>query len=47
VHEPDVRIDAEDALVRARAALGEAGFEAAFTEGRAMTVQQAVAYALE
>jgi non-specific serine/threonine protein kinase len=47
VHEPDIRIDAEDALARARAGLGEAAFEIACTHGRAMTVQQAVEYALD
>jgi hypothetical protein len=30
-----------------RAALGEAAFEAAWAEGRAMTLEQAVAYALD
>jgi ATP/maltotriose-dependent transcriptional regulator MalT len=34
-------------LARARAALGEAGFAAAAAEGRAMTLEQAIAYALE
>jgi len=37
-HEPDTRIDAEDALIRARAALGEVAFESACEAGRAMTL---------
>ena len=33
-------------LAKARAALGEAAYAAAYAEGRAMTVEQAIAYAL-
>ena len=33
-------------IARARAALGDAAYDAALAEGRAMTVEQAVAYAL-
>jgi hypothetical protein len=37
----------DQTVVAARSALGETGYEAAWTEGRAMTLEQAVAYALE
>ena len=47
VHMPDVRAEAPGFLERARAALGEAGYAAAWAAGRAMTLEQAVAYALE
>jgi hypothetical protein len=33
-------------IEKARAALGDAAYEAALAEGRAMSVEQAVAYAL-
>ena len=33
-------------IEKARAALGDAAYDAALAEGRAMTVEQAVAYAL-
>jgi hypothetical protein len=36
----------EDDLASARATLGEAGFAAAWAEGRAMTIEEAIAYAL-
>ena len=47
VHMPDVRAEAPGFLERARQALGEAGYAAAWAAGRAMTLEQAVAYALE
>ena len=34
-------------IAKARAALGDEAYEAAYAEGRAMSVEQAVAYALE
>ena len=37
----------EPAIAHARAALGDAGFTAAQAEGRAMTLEQAIAYAFE
>jgi hypothetical protein len=43
---PDVRIEGEAALARARAALGEEAFAAAWAEGQALTLEEAVAYAL-
>jgi hypothetical protein len=46
VHTPDVRIESEDALARARAELGEAAFNAAWAEGQAMSLEEAVADAL-
>jgi hypothetical protein len=46
VHAPDVRIEGEAALAGARAALGEAAFAAAWAEGQAMTLEEAVAEAL-
>ena len=47
VHVPDVRAEAPGFLEQARAALGEAGYAAAWAAGQAMTLEQAVAYALE
>ena len=47
VHMPDVRAEAPAFLERARAALGEAAFAAAWAAGRALSLDQAVAYALE
>ena len=41
------RAEHERALAIARARLGEAAFAAAWDEGRAMTMEQAIAYALE
>jgi hypothetical protein len=38
--------DNAPSIAKARSALGDAGYEVAFTEGRAMTPEQAVAYAL-
>jgi predicted ATPase/DNA-binding CsgD family transcriptional regulator/DNA-binding XRE family transcriptional regulator len=46
VHTPDLRIEAEEGLARARVALGPAAFAAAWVAGRAMTSEQAVEYAL-
>jgi hypothetical protein len=37
----------ERTVAEGRATLGEAAFAAAWTEGRAMSLDQAVAYALE
>jgi len=37
----------DHAVARVRAALGEQAFETAWTEGRALTLEQAIAYALE
>ncbi len=36
----------EQNMLITRAALGEAGFKAAWAEGRAMTLEQAIEYAL-
>jgi hypothetical protein len=47
VHMPDVRAEAPGFLARARQTLGEAGYAAAWAEGQAMPLEQAVAYALE
>ena len=47
VHVPQVRAEAPGFLERARVALGEAGYAAAWTAGRAMPLEQAVTYALE
>jgi hypothetical protein len=47
VHVPQVRAEAPGFLERARQALGEAGYAAAWAAGRAMTLEEAVAYALE
>ena len=41
------RANYEDALVAARAALGDDAFERAWREGRAMTLEDAVRYALD
>ena len=45
--EPADRTDYERALATTRAQLNEAVFAAAWAEGRAMTLEQAIAYALE
>jgi hypothetical protein len=42
-----VRLDLERAVTAARAQLGEEAFAAAWAEGRAMTLEQAIAYTLE
>ena len=47
VHIPEVRVEAPGYLDQARAALGEAGYAAAWAAGQALTLEQAVAYALE
>ena len=47
VHMPDVRAEAPGFLERARLALGEAGYAAAWAQGQAMSSKEAVAYALE
>ena len=47
VHMPDARVEAPDFLEQARQTLGEAGYAAAWAAGQAMTLEQAVAYALE
>jgi hypothetical protein len=47
VHMPAVRAEAPGFLERARQALGEAAYGAAWAEGQAMTLDEAVAYALE
>jgi hypothetical protein len=44
---PAKRADYERSLVSARHALGEKAFASVWAEGRAMTQEQAVAYALE
>jgi non-specific serine/threonine protein kinase len=45
---PDVRSRTEAAVARARAALGDdAAFDLAWSEGRAMSLDQAAQYALE
>jgi tetratricopeptide (TPR) repeat protein len=41
------RAEHDQAIVSARAALGEEAFAAAWAEGRVMTMEQAIAYALE
>ena len=46
VHMPDVRVEAPIHLDRAREALGELAFETAWTEGKAMTLDQALIYGL-
>jgi predicted ATPase len=43
---PDAHRAGEEALATARAALGESGFAAAWAEGQAMTLEQAIEYAL-
>jgi len=47
VHVPQVRAEAPGFLERARQALGEAGYASAWADGQAMTLEQAIAYALE
>ena len=47
VHVPDVRAEAPGFLERARQTLGAAAFAAAWAAGQAMSLEQAVAYALE
>jgi hypothetical protein len=47
VHVPDVRAEAPGFLERARQTLGEAGYAAAWAAGKAMSLEEAVAYALE
>src|SRR5262249_31175648 len=47
VHVPNLRIEAPLNLGVARAALGEDGYTSAWDEGYAMTLDQAIAYALE
>jgi hypothetical protein len=44
---PDERQANEQSLTAARAALGEAGFAQEWATGQAMTLEQAIAYALE
>ncbi len=44
---PVDRVHYEAAVAHTRMALGEAGFGAAWAEGRAMTLEQVIAYALE
>jgi hypothetical protein len=44
---PDDRVDVEHDLPTVRAQLGETSFAAAWAEGRAMTLEQAITYALE
>jgi predicted ATPase/DNA-binding XRE family transcriptional regulator len=46
VHMPDVRLEAPIHLERAHAALGEIAFASAWAEGKAMTLEQALACAL-
>jgi non-specific serine/threonine protein kinase len=46
VQMPDVRVEAPIYLERARAALGEIAYASAWAEGKAMTLDQALAYAL-
>ena len=47
VDRPDIRVEGTDAVARVRAALGPAAFAAAWAEGQAMPLEQAVALALE
>jgi predicted ATPase/class 3 adenylate cyclase len=47
VHMPEVRAEAPGFLERARQALGEAGYAAAWAQGQALTLEQAVACALD
>jgi predicted ATPase len=44
---PDDRVDVEHDLPTVRAQLGETSFAAAWAEGRAMTLEQAITYALK
>jgi hypothetical protein len=46
VHMPEVRAEAPIFLEQARQALGEDAYAAAWAEGQAITLEQAVAYAL-
>jgi hypothetical protein len=46
IHEPDLRLGARTGLADARAILGNEPFAAAWAEGQAMSLEQAVAYAL-
>jgi tetratricopeptide (TPR) repeat protein len=46
IHIPDVRVEAPAYLARARQALGEAAYAAAWESGRATTLEQAIADAL-
>jgi hypothetical protein len=43
---PSSRADYDQTLVATRAALGEEAFAVAIAEGRAMTLEQAIAYTL-
>ena len=45
--QPVERRTFEPAVAAARASLGEEAFAAAWVEGRAMSLEQAIAYALE
>jgi hypothetical protein len=47
VHIQEVRVEAPEHLERARAALSEPAYAAAWAEGRAMTLEQAVQLAIE
>jgi non-specific serine/threonine protein kinase len=47
LHFPELQIDNETNLPRARAALGEQSFARAWAEGQAMSLEEAIAYALE
>ena len=44
---PAERAHYDQAIAAARAALGKEGFNAAWAEGRGLTMEQAIAYALE
>ena len=46
VHVPELRLEAPGFLARARAALGAAGYAAAWARGRRLTLQTAVELAL-
>ena len=46
IHVPDVRVEAPAYLARARQALGEAAYAAAWNEGQATTLDQAVSAAV-
>ena len=43
---PQETVHHDEAVAATRAALGDAGFHAAWAEGRALTLEQAIAYAL-
>jgi hypothetical protein len=45
--EPVLRAEYEREVAATRAALGEATFQTLFAEGRAMTLEQGVLYALQ